>query len=412
MTETTYLQFDGLKNPVALENAALLVPMISEVLSHWPHDASTIRTRRPFVTIRPSDGDDWSLALDEAPSSPRRWNAVNVICDLVAEMAWERLRSDPALLCLHAAAVAFSGRLIIFPNTRRAGKSTMTAALAQLGHRIYSDDFLPVHVDAQSQTFLGIANGVAPRIRLPLPDSFSDTFHNWVQQDPGPSNKQYKYLCRATIASGGEKMPLGAMVVLDRQSDPVAPSLEAIPRSDALTSLITQNFARTQLSGEILKSMDALTRHLPVYRLTYHCGEQAAQFLAAHPALQTLPAAKNIAVGEAFEQAPLAKLNQQAPPFVPSCQYVQAAGLTETQVGDDHFLADSNGLAIYRLNAGSVAIWNVLEEPANLNEVIEILTAAFQDVAVGQIETDSDALMRSLVAAQLIVSSSIEVAAE
>ena len=411
MTKTTYLQFDGLKNPVALENAALLVPMISQVLADWPHVASAVPSGRPFVTIRPSD-DDWSLVLDEAPSSPRRWNAVNVVCDLVAEMAWERLRSDPALMCLHAAAVAFSGRLIVFPNSRRAGKSTITAALAQLGHRIYTDDFLPVRVDAQSQTFLGIANGVAPRMRLPLPDSFGGAFHDWVQHDPGPSNKQYKYLCRATIAPHAETMPLGAMVVLDRQSHPVTPSLEASARADALTSLITQNFARTQLSGAILKSMDALTRHLPVYRLTYHCAEQAAQFLATHPALQTLPAAKNSTVDEAVEAAPLDKLNQPSPAFVPSRQYVQAAGLTETRVGHDHFLADSNGLAIYRLNAGSVAIWNVLAEPTKLDELIEIVTAAFQDVATSQIASDSEKLMRSFVAARLIVPTDAELATQ
>ena len=152
MNRTTYLQFDGLTNPVALENAARLLPMISDVLAGWPYRTSDICEGRPFVTIRPSDGDKWELELAEMQSDPRRWNAVNVICDLVAEMAWERLRFDPSLLCLHAAAVAFSGRLIIFPNTRRAGKSTVTAALARLGHRAYTDDFLPVRVDIQSQT--------------------------------------------------------------------------------------------------------------------------------------------------------------------------------------------------------------------------------------------------------------------
>lgn len=410
MTQTMYLQFDGLKNPVALENASRLVPMISEVLAGWPHTASPVCQSQPFVTIRPSAGDYWSISLGEAPSDLRDWNAVNAVCDLVAEMAWERLRSDPTLLCLHAAAVAFDGRLVVFPNARRAGKSTIAAALGQLGHKIYTDDFLPVRTDPESLTFHGIANGVAPRIRLPLPDGFSDTFHAWVQQDPGPSNKQYKYLSTAPVAPGGETMPLGAVVVLERQDDPTEPLLEVIPRADALASLITQNFARTQLSGAILNAADVLTHHLPLYRLTYHNGEQAAQFLASHPALRALPTAKSSAVDGALKQAPLEMLGQPAPQFMRACPYVQAAGLTETKVGHDHFLADSNGLAIYRLNAGSVAIWNVLKEPANLDEVIEILAAAFEDVATTQIATDSEDLMRSLVAAQLIVPARAEVA--
>jgi len=411
LTQTTYLQFDGLKNPVALENAAYLEPMISEVLAGWAHSASAVGQSEPFVTIRPCDEDRWELVLAESPSKPRRWNAVNVICDLVAEMAWERLRSDPSLLCLHAAAVEFSGRLVIFPNTRRTGKSTMTAALAQLGHKIYTDDFLPVRVDAHSQAYLGIANGIAPRIRLPLPEGFSDALQAWVQQDPGPCNRQYKYLRSATIAPGGEMMALGAMVILDRQDDPITPSLAPIPRADALSSLINQNFARTQLSSAILKSMDALTRDLPVFRLTYSCAEEAAKLIATHPALQSLPAAKNYTTETVIEQAPLEKLNNPRPAFVPSRHYIQASGLTETLVDQDHFLADNNGLSIYRLNAGSVAIWKVLAEPTNLDEVIEILTTAFDDVAPEQIASDSEYLMRNLVEAGLLVPARTELAA-
>lgn len=410
MTETTYLQFDGLNNPVALQDAGALLPVISQVLAAWPHRVSHTALSDPFVTIRPGTGTQWALELQEAPSAPRFWDTVNVICDLVAEMAWERLRSDTALLCLHAAAVAFAGRLIVFPNTRRAGKSTLTAALAQLGHRVYTDDFLPVRIDPQDHTFLGIANGVAPRIRLPLPKDFSATFHDWAQHDTGPANKQYKYLTSATIAPSAETMPLGALVILDRKDDPVVPMLETISRADALTSLITQNFARTQLSGAILTSMDALSRHLPVFRLTYHCGEAAARFLATHPALQALPAARNADAQQGVEPAPLHKQYEPKPAFIPSHQYVQAAGLTETQVGDDHFLADSNGLSIYRLNAGSGAIWKVLSEPTALEEVIEILAAAFEDVATSQIATDSEYLMRHLAEAQLIVPAASELA--
>jgi hypothetical protein len=86
--------------------------------------------------------------------------------------------------------------------------------------------------------------------------------------------------------------------------------------------------------------------------------------------------------------------------------------LTETVVDQDQFLADSNGLSIYRLNAGSVAIWKVLAEPANLDEVIEILSIAFEDVAPDQIASDSEYLMRSLLEAGLIVPARAELAAE
>jgi hypothetical protein len=364
------------------------------------------------VTITPTQDARWQLKLAHTDTTPRRWDAVNVICDLVAEMAWERLRSDPALLCVHAAAVNFGGRLVVFPNVRRAGKSTLSAALAQRGHQIYTDDFLPINVDPQSCIFHGIANGAAPRIRLPLPKSFSTTFQQWVGRDQGPANRQYKYLKNAPIAHGGEVMPLGAMVILERSEEPQDPILQAIPREEALSNLISQNFARTQRSGSILETMDALTRDLPVFRLTYHCGEQAAAFLSDHRLLQELPAAVSNTAHQFASPAPLDKLNAPVPAFEATTKYVQATGLTATQVGNDHFLADGNGLSIFRLNPGSAAIWNVLSEPADLGEIIEILTAAFQDVAENQIATDSEDFLRNLVAAQLVVPTGAKLAAQ
>lgn len=396
---------------MALEDAAALMPVISQVLSGWPYTTATQCDGRPFVTLKPDTKGFWQLTLDAADGPPRRWDAVNVICDLVAEMAWERLRSDPALLSIHAAGVAFAGRLVVFPNARRAGKSTLTASLAHLGHQIYTDDFLPLRNDAQSGQIVGIANGVAPRIRLPLPEDFSQNLQHWVAADTGPANRQYKYLCGADIAKGGATMPLGAMIILERQSTPVAPSLEQISRADALASLITQNFARAQVSGAILTLLQSVTDQLPVYRLVYHCGDAAAAFLTAHPALQDLPTAKGRGTA-AGTLAPLDRLGQTPPSFATDQQYIRADGLTETKVGDEHFLADRDGLSIFRLNAGSVAIWNLLDQPTDLAEVIEILAAAFPDVAQTRIATDSETLMRQLAEARLIVPAAADMAAE
>ena len=390
MSETTFLHFEGLDHPVAMEDAAKLLPVLNKILAGWPHHVGDRSETPPFVTIKPAQGGQWSLHLAQDEAAARHWDAVNVMCDLVAEMAWERLRSDPSLLCLHAAAVEFGGRLVVFPNLRRAGKSTLSVALARLGHRVYTDDFLPLCVDPDSQIFRGIANGVAPRIRLPLPDGFSADFRRWISQDMGPENRQYKYLPNAPIAPGGAQMPLGAMVILDRQDHPQSPVLTTVPREDALTSLITQNFARTRQSGSILKTLDALTRDLPVFRLTYHCGEQAAAFLSNHASLCALPAALSSGACQNADQAPLEKLDQPTPEFAATTKYIQASGLTAMQVGQDHFLADADGLSIFRLNPGSVAIWNVLSEPADLNEIIEILLSAFQNVAHDQIATDSE----------------------
>lgn len=403
MTAPSYIHFSGLNGTVALEGADALKPMISDILAQWPHTHDPSPHAKPFVTLRAQSPHKWSLILDEAPEAPRHWDQVNVICDLIAEMAWERLRSDPALLCLHAAAAEFAGRLVVLPNARRAGKSTLAAALGRLGHRLFTDDVLPITIDAETKMFLGVANGVAPRIRLPLPEDFSDELRTWIDQDPGPFNKQYKYLVNCPIAPGAQMMPLGAIVILDRQNDPCPPSLSELPVEEALSTLISQNFARTLHSGTILKSIDTLAKHLPTFRLSYHNGEDAAAFLSTHEAFQTLPAARHSSANPHNRQAPLQDLGQVAAAFDPSLQYVQVAGVTETGAGEEHFLADGTGLAIYRLNAGSAAIWRLLAEPIALDEAIDVLTMAFDTVDEAQISSDCERLLRALTAANLIV---------
>lgn len=414
MTEATYLQFQSLNRPVALVQAAEIEAMLTDVLARWPHHSLAAATDiPPFVSIAASGGGQkWTLTVPGANAMPRQWDTVNTVCDLVAEMAWERLRSEAELLCLHAAAADFGGRLVVFPNARRAGKSTLAAALARLGRRLFTDDFVPIRVDAEAGVFLGVANGVAPRIRLPLPENFSDAFRNWVAGDRGPANAQYKYLVDTELAPHGDTLPLGAMVLLDRQDSPVAPMLTAIPREDALASMISQNFARAHHAGMILRSIDTLTQHLPVFRLTYHHAEEAASFLTEHPDLQALPPARIGDVGPLNRQAPFERLGEAAPVFRPECSYVQAPGLTETEAGSDHFLADGTGISIYRLNSGSAPIWRLLAEPITLAEVVEIYAAAFPDVPADQIARDCESLMRGLVEARLIMPESTRLAAQ
>jgi len=370
VTATSYLHFTGLDHPIALEGASRLEPLLANIFSKWEHTQDGTPRRPPFVTIKAKDREKWSLVLADGSSPPRNWNAVNVICDLVSEMAWERLRSDPKLLCLHAAAIDFGGQLVVLPNGRRAGKSTLVAALTRLGHRVFSDDVLPICYAEATERFVGIANGVAPRLRLPLPETFSDAFHTWVAQDSGPANKQYKYLVDGPIAQGSETMQLRAIIILDRQDDASAPSLQETTDQDLIATLVTQNFARSLHAGTILKSLETLTRHVPAYRLTYHCGEEAAAFLSSHPALQRVPPPIQRQDIPDTRQAPLDMLHQ---------------------------------LAIHRLNAGSAAIWHLISEPADLDDVIAILTAAFDDIDARQIANDSERIMTNFVKARLIV---------
>ena len=401
MAAVNYLSYAGLNAPVRLDGADALLPLLSAALPSWPVTVSDMApSQQPFASLRGQSDGMYEINVYADASQARRWDAVNVVCDFVAEMAWEKLRSQPDLLCVHAAAVQFGDRLVVFPSSRRAGKSTLTCALAHQGQTVFTDDYLFIDIAADG-AMNGTANGIAPRLRLPVPDGFSEVFNRWATADQGPSNKQYKYLTEAPLATGGASLALGAIVVLDRQDEPVTPRLDPIDQATAMDSMIIQNFARSLHAGIILQSIETLTANLPTYRLVYHCGEDAAAFLRSSELLHDLPVAK-LVDAKPPTQAPLEELEQRPMPFDPVAAYVQRVGATESHIDGAHFLADRSGLAIHRLNSGSAAIWRLLAEPTSLQDVVEILTVAFPDTKPDQIAADSLAALQQLTAARLI----------
>ena len=401
MGDTIYLHFDGLKAPVQLIRAQSLLPLLAKALPNWPVQIRQAPTDTPeFIRIVGVENTMFAVVVTAEKLAPRRWNAVNAICDLISEMAWEKLRSHPELLCVHGAAVEFCERLVLFPNTRRAGKSTLAAVLARLGQTVFTDDFLPIEI-AQNRVISGLATGVAPRIRLPIPPEFSQAFNAWVAADSGPANPQYKFLSDAPLAKAGAARPLGAIVTLLRRDDPTPPRLEPISRAAAMEAMIVQNFARAIESGAILKTVEALTASLPAYQLTYHSGEEAAAYLQAHAAFSGLPVAK-LAPEIVMRQAPLGHGQAKAHAFDHAQPHRQCAGVTEIKTDDAHFLTDKNGMAIHRLNPGSSAIWRLLAEPIGLDEIVAVLCAAFPDIAPAQIRADSLAALQQFAHSRLI----------
>ncbi|MFP5482167.1 MAG: hypothetical protein ACLGGW_02685, partial [Gammaproteobacteria bacterium] len=107
-------------------------------------------------------------------------------------------------IALHAGAVAISNRLIAITGPRRAGKSTLIARLcAEPDLQIFCDDVLPI-----SPLGEGVALGVAPRLRLPLPAKASQHFKQFARQHLGPHDNRYGYLCTTNLAGNGTRLPL------------------------------------------------------------------------------------------------------------------------------------------------------------------------------------------------------------
>ena len=116
--------------------------------------------------------------------------AVNAMCDPIALLPYGEAADHPDLLTLHAAAVVIDGQAVLLPAVRRGGKSVMTAALAARGAAVYSDDVVGVTARARAP-LRALAAGIAPRLRLPLPDGISPEFAAFGAAHKAPENGQY-----------------------------------------------------------------------------------------------------------------------------------------------------------------------------------------------------------------------------
>jgi hypothetical protein len=348
----------------------------------------TETTREIFATMtRRKDGRyAFTSPFIEKKDSYR--DALNAICAIVAELAWQRLREEPSLLCIHGAAADFGGRLVVFPATRKAGKSTLTVAMAAAGIRIYTDDFLPVSVE-EDGTIQGISCGISPRLRLPLPAQIGKNATAYMARRPLYSNRQYTYVqpSKNESAQFGDALPLGGIVFLER-ADGAAAEMSKISKAQALKTLIYQNFSRSGHAADILAMLEFVASNLPTYLLRYDHAEPAVAMLKAQFAQWESPAPHYF---------PKARLTNEAAqglkPFdrykdVSSGQFEHADGVHVVSSDGQQFLTGRNGQSIHYLNEGAALIWQILEEPTSVDEAVEILCAAFPEQPAAQIEKD------------------------
>ncbi len=408
--KTTHnIHLKGLNAPLRVKEPDVVLPLLDPILGGWPaFDAGPEACDVPsFASLHPEADGRWTLEAPLAEKPRAKHNPINAICDLIVELSWERLRSQPDLLCLHAAALKFGDQLVIFPNARRAGKSVLTATLAQLGHDVFSDDFVPLAVDQKTGVIAGMANGIAPRLRLPLPDNLTPRLRDWITGHIGPANKQYGYLTGIDLPTSGTLAPVGAVVVLERVPDLAEPaSLTPVGQDAAMAALVSQNFGRQVHAGAILQVTDALTRSVPVLRLRYDRVEEAAELLNQSAALHDLPAAQMPQVDQR-DPLPLALLDatksQDVTALDLDATFAQVPGFTQVQTEASLYLADARGVTIHRLNPVSNVIWALLDTPLSGVEMVDVLQELYPDVGPAQLRNDVLAAVQFMVRQYLVV---------
>lgn len=163
---------------------------------------------------------DWR---SDALPAPRGWqkkppsNVVDAVCDLHFYLLDVYSFRNPGVPCIHAAAIEFERGLVIMPSVQKTGKSTLTAELASRGQRVFCDDLLPLDLGSGE----GVALGMLPRLRLPLPDNVTQRYRDFAAAHRGVSDKycQYLDLNGEAIADYGERLPVVGFVLLERRPE-------------------------------------------------------------------------------------------------------------------------------------------------------------------------------------------------
>jgi hypothetical protein len=186
------------------------------------------------------------------------------------------LKKNPRYLCIHGAAVCMGDGLVCFPSVTRAGKSTLCVELVSSGRLLYCDDVLPI----EPRFNYGMAMGIAPILRKPLPHILGADFINFVTARTGPSNRDWTYvtLGRREIASFGDLAPIKALVLLKRDSRHGS-KIETMSRSEMVREIILQNFASAVPPAQILDRLLQIAQEAGCYRLQYGRRSSAARLL-------------------------------------------------------------------------------------------------------------------------------------
>ncbi len=82
--------------------------------------------------------------------------------------------------------------------------------------------------------------------------------------------------------------------------------------------------------------------------------------------------------------------------------FVRCSHVVSRRVDQDVFLVDEKTTAIHQLNAVGAAIWQLLDEPRKIADILEILHTAFPGKSRKTIKKDVKALLEDFLDEELI----------
>ena len=379
-----------------VHNASDVVEALAQVMPAWPMTVEPAQGATPTSYIYRDAEGLWQGSLDQ-PNEFELPTTTGVACSLVGELVGRRLEAEPELLGLHCGSVEINNSLVVFPESSKAGKSTLTVAFAAAGYRVFGDDVLGLTAQGE-----GVAMGVAPRLRLPLPDSFCAEFIDYAERYAGPEDDCYRFVIPAVnrLADYAAVSPVGAIVLLERHPHIVEPEVVRLAPGEGLLQLLSQNFADSDTPDEeLIERLLPLIQRVPCLMLRYSEPLAGARYLAKaieNPHLQRANSASLLNYMPAsVDDAASYDLDRI---------WLPAEGVSSYALGEELFLIHPATGDIYRLNASGKIAWQLLQHEPVSGHALSDVIAAYFSVPLNAVTADLSVLLRALSQADLIVS--------
>ncbi|TDB01816.1 PqqD family peptide modification chaperone [Halomonas marinisediminis] len=377
------ISLPGLGRCLRVEESPDVIEALRQALAHWPPSIRQARGLAPAIRLRRRPGGYWQ----RSPRLPRGLElptSTAAVCSLIADLGGDYLDREASLLGLHCASVEVDGRLVLFPEGHRAGKSTLAVAFSAAGYRLFGDDVLGLTREGE-----GVALGMAPRLRLPLPESFSPPLVEYAEAHAGPQDSRYRFVLPPGngLAEHGERCAVGALVLLERDDRLTSPDIIRLQPGEGLLQLLMQNFAYHARPEALMAHLLPLMERVPCLLLRYAEPLTAARHLGA-----TLEGGMQGNQGCGVGSREGFRPDRRGAPAINDPVPAQRRWVTCREVrtyplGRELFLIQSGSGEIHRLNETGTMIWRLLgQESLGGRELGELLAEYYGQPAEPVIE--------------------------
>ncbi|MDT0590216.1 PqqD family protein [Halomonas sp. PAR8] len=392
------ISLPGLGRCLRVEESPDVVEALRQALSRWPLSIRRARGLAPAIRLRRSPGG----YLQRSPRLPRGLElptSTAAVCSLIADLGGDYLDREVSLLGLHCASVEVDGRLVLFPENHRAGKSTLAVAFSAAGYRLFGDDVLGLTREGE-----GVALGMAPRLRLPLQESFSPPLVEYAEAHAGPEDSRYRFVLPPGngLAEHGERCAVGALVLLERDDRLTSPDIIRLQPGEGLLQLLAQNFAYHARPEALMAHLLPLMERVPCLLLRYAEPLAAARHLGA-----TLEGGMQENQGCDIGRREASQPDRRGAPGMNDPVPAQRRWVTSREmrtypVGRELFLIQSGRGEIHRLNETGTMIWRLLDQESLAGKELGELLAEHYGEPLASVTEDVCRLLSGLADAGLV----------